>query len=79
MRAQASLQYFDLALKVVYFFLQTGHFFSILIPAYYTAWKGINLQLKMALMRWIVIKQIVSSFCLNISVMTMHVQKEGIS
>ena len=29
--AQASLQYLDLASKVVYFFLQTGHFFSILI------------------------------------------------
>jgi hypothetical protein len=31
--AQASLQYFDLALKVVYLVLQTGHFFSIPIPA----------------------------------------------
>ena len=29
--AQASLQYFDLASNVVYFFLQTGHFFSIQI------------------------------------------------
>jgi len=27
--AQASLQYFDFALNVVYFFLHTGHFFSI--------------------------------------------------
>jgi len=26
--AQASLQYFDLALNVVYVFLQTGHFLS---------------------------------------------------
>jgi hypothetical protein len=26
--AQASLQYFDFESKVVYFFLQTGHFFS---------------------------------------------------
>ena len=31
--AQASLQYFDLALNVVYGFLQTGHFFSIPNPA----------------------------------------------
>ena len=30
--AQASLQYFDFASKVVYFFLQIGHFFSIPIP-----------------------------------------------
>ncbi len=34
--AQASLQYFDLALKVVYGFLHTGHFFSIVNPATYT-------------------------------------------
>jgi hypothetical protein len=32
--AQASLQYFDLALNVVYGFLQTGHFFSIPNPAF---------------------------------------------
>jgi hypothetical protein len=33
--AQASLQYFDLALNVVYVFLQTGHFFSIQIASQY--------------------------------------------
>jgi hypothetical protein len=33
--AQASLQYFDLALNVVYGFLQTGHFFSIQISSQY--------------------------------------------
>jgi hypothetical protein len=32
--AQASLQYFDLALNVVYGFLQTGHFFSIQIASH---------------------------------------------
>jgi hypothetical protein len=32
--AQASLQYFDLALNVVYVFLQTGHFLSIQIASY---------------------------------------------
>ncbi len=30
--AQASLQYFDFASNVVYFFLQTGHFLSINPP-----------------------------------------------
>jgi len=33
--AQASLQYFDLALNVVYVFLQTGHFLSKQIASQY--------------------------------------------
>jgi hypothetical protein len=49
--AQASLQYLDLALNVVYGFLQTGHFFSIPNPAvnYYVLSMSLKLFCKISL------------------------------